>query len=491
MKFPQHFICAVLALACFLSTSVLAVNPFADGPYPIGWYDSMAAPDDPTLIGAQGGNVTVAYWGSSSPSNRLQYLDNAAAAGVRVIMGFDDAFINPTDPVDVTGIINVVNTYKDHPAMAGWYTADEPYWVWGISFAKMQLAYDTIKSLDNKPVFIAFSEPAVERDIPIQWKTAYDQFLLDSYPARIGYPEFTGLDAMSAPYPYHSNWKADMQMAHANSQLADRPWWSIMEGWADEGAETSGYRLPTYNETRFMNYFSLSEDPAGLTHFAYYRTGNSTPAHPSEVYPYDGRQWLEDVWEPQTTELGIMGDAFQNGKIPNMVTDDTANVRSNLYVDPGTGAVYLIALNETFGDPNTTFTLNLPEHLWAVTRLFEGAPTNMPLVNGQFVDTFSDYEVHVYLLSPMPPPIPGDVNHDGQVDGLDLTFVGAYWQVSGTDWATGDLNGDGETNGLDLNIVGENWQVGVPAPGETVPEPTTLALLGLGATAMMLRRRCV
>jgi hypothetical protein len=83
----------------------------------------------------------------------------------------------------------------------------------------------------------------------------------------------------------------------------------------------------------------------------------------------------------------------------------------------------------------------------------------------------------------------GDVNRDGQIDGLDMGYIGAYWQISGTDWITGDLNGDGITNGLDLNILGENWQVGVPAPGQTIPEPTTLTLLGLGAIAVLRRRQ--
>jgi hypothetical protein len=39
-------------------------------------------------------------------------------------------------------------------------------------------------------------------------------------------------------------------------------------------------------------------------------------------------------------------------------------------------------------------------------------------------------------------------------------------------------------NGLNLNILGENWQAGVPAPGQTIPEPTTPALLALGVMAM-------
>jgi hypothetical protein len=81
---------------------------------------------------------------------------------------------------------------------------------------------------------------------------------------------------------------------------------------------------------------------------------------------------------------------------------------------------------------------------------------------------------------------------EGQIFGrLGGTMEFDNWYVGdagGGGTLEGDINGDGITNGLDRNILGENWQVGVSAPGQTVPEPTTLALLGIGAIAMLSRR---
>ena len=53
---------------------------------------------------------------------------------------------------------------------------------------------------------------------------------------------------------------------------------------------------------------------------------------------------------------------------------------------------------------------------------------------------------------PLGPPIPGDLNGDGVVNGIDLAIVLGAWGTTGA-----DLNGDGTTDGIDLAIVLGNW----------------------------------
>jgi hypothetical protein len=84
--------------------------------------------------------------------------------------------------------------------------------------------------------------------------------------------------------------------------------------------------------------------------------------------------------------------------------------------------------------------------------------------------------------------VPGDVNGDGEVNGLDVDpFVDIL--LNGPYQATADMNEDQVVNGLDV----DPFVTAVVGSGvvQAVPEPTTLVLtaIGLSGLAMVQRRR--
>ncbi len=85
----------------------------------------------------------------------------------------------------------------------------------------------------------------------------------------------------------------------------------------------------------------------------------------------------------------------------------------------------------------------------------------------------------------------GDLNGDGFVGIDDLNIVLGNWNLNVPPAnPLADPSGDGFVGIDDLNQVLGNWNAGVPPTGgAAVPEPTTLALLGLGSIAALRRRR--
>ncbi len=95
--------------------------------------------------------------------------------------------------------------------------------------------------------------------------------------------------------------------------------------------------------------------------------------------------------------------------------------------------------------------------------------------------------------------VPGDCNLDGRVDGGDLAIMATHWNDTGADWIFGDFTGEGAVDDADLALMASNWGYG-PIDGELmsfedaaaaygVPEPATLGVLAVGATALLRRKR--
>ena len=99
--------------------------------------------------------------------------------------------------------------------------------------------------------------------------------------------------------------------------------------------------------------------------------------------------------------------------------------------------------------------------------------------------------------------IQGDSNADGHVDLTDLSTVLNNFGSTTPAWTSGNFDGGTAIDLTDLSAVLNNFGATNPnasdglasgggaAPAIATPEPTSLAVLGLGAVALLSRRRKV
>ena len=211
-------------------------------------------------------------------------------------------------------------------------------------------------------------------------------------------------------------------------------------------------------------------------------------------------------WQPSSSPAAFAGDIWA---ATNSIHWGT-NVISGIGISEGISSNSETAFATTFGQPGSPYEAtgapgdsggavfhkdaqgnwDLAGVMFAINTA-PGQPWGTSVIgNATYSADLSVYRSEIYHAM----ALPGDLNFDGVVNGLDLSLISSDWGKAGSGASnlSGDANHDGAVNGLDLALVVNNWSRALSDSGTSataVPEPASIILAAFGALALLAYRR--
>ena len=351
------------------------------------------------------------------------------------------------DTATETALRNVVDTFRNHPALGLWKNFDEAWWG-GISATDLQRGYNVIKQEDtNHPIVQTHAPRGTVPDLQ-PYNVAADVLALDIYP--VGYPPGANSLLANKEISMIGDWTDFLgQVAGGQKQI-----WMIEQiAWSGATPPSKTLRFPTFEQERFMAYQAIIHGARGLMFFGGNVTATLTPQ--DAVLGWNWTFW-DTVLKRVVQQLGDnspLADALvtTNSALPISLTVAT-NVEFCVREVPP--YLYILACKREGPATQVTFT-GLPAWASSGELLYE-TPRAVTGAGGQFTDWFGPFEVHAYRFLN---PTNTVTNQISFYEPFDYPNVGG--QVSSNTPANWTFNGSG---GNDLNLTaGSLSYPGLPA----------------------------
>jgi hypothetical protein len=355
--------------------------------YLIGWWTEIVDTSKLEEYARDGNTLVLAHGGGyfASPSERLKigaFLDEAHKQGIKVIVSMTKHRHTPYD-VPVDEFVDTIAAYKEHPALYGWYIADEPEnfddEMGGIQVVHGYLDidpgyYHLVKQTDpSHPTYITHNQEL-------------------STTAFFDVCEITGIHQ----YPFWSLHPGEFshyrqreiysryKYAFEKATVEGKDFIAVAQGFGDNFHFP--YRNPRYSELRYQVFSAVV---LGVDKVLFWYDGAAAPTMIERVKTIIG-------------EVRSIGIEMNNGVSNDPQISISVSPKDLPYRYGMNGNRHiLLALNVYGWEEDTGRSLDnvrfeLPSRVnpTHVEVLYENRA--LPVNNGVFYDDFSQYEVHIY-----------------------------------------------------------------------------------------------
>ncbi len=318
--------------------------------------------------------------------------------------------------------------------------------------------------------------------------------------APAGLPEFdnVGVRGSGSAVYLGSGWVLTAAHVGAGATLLDNTWYSAVPGSAVQLANPKGdgytansdltlyqiYGTPNLPSIEIASAAPKLREPVTMVGYGRDRTSSEafwtsswTPA--TSASPYAGFIWQGTDsmrWGTNTISATDSIEMVGTNSQMSFTTTFTGATSSDAQGAPGDSGGAVFAADPATGLPELVGIMSsiwqFPGQLWG-TSVFGDLTYSADL---------SVYRTEIYQAM----ALPGDVNFDGVVNGLDLAIVASQWSKTGAGASTmaGDANHDGIVNGLDVAYVVSHWtgaEAQAAITAVPVPEPPARYLMMVGA----------
>ena len=383
-----------------------------------------------------------------------------------------------------TSLRNVVNTFKNHPALGLWKNFDEAWWG-GVPVADLQRGYNVIHQEDtNHPVVQTHAPRGTVADLQ-PYNVAADILALDIYP--VGYPPGANSLLTNKEISMVGDW-TDFLGTVANGQ---KEYWMIEQiAWSGITPPGKTLRFPTFSQERFMAYQAIIHGARGLMFF-----GGNVAATLNAQDAALGWNWT--FWDQSLKR--VVQELGDKGLLADALTAPTSSVPIQVIgandvefcVREAPPYLYILACKREGATVNVVFS-NLPPTLSSTGDLLYESPRIVTVQNGQFSDWFGPFEVHAYRFfsTNVSPQIFSQPSSRTNLPGTLATFsVGAIgngtlsyqWRKNGLNLSNGGNCSGANSTSLRLAEVSAadatNYDVIVTGFGSVTSAPASLTLL--------------